>query len=77
MRVNRLNPRVAHFVRRLWIRVDECRISDTFKDTLFRQEDPWRYVLRYREGYHGDRRLDEDLIDGERPKTQKKSTEAP
>lgn len=54
------NSHIAHMVRRLWLRLDDCTVLDTINDTLFRDNDPWRYLLRYREGYQDDRRLDEE-----------------
>jgi hypothetical protein len=55
-------PNIAqgHRVRSLFIRVERCFIPKSSFDTLFREDDAWRFMLRYRDGYYDDMRLDED-----------------
>lgn len=50
-------------MRRLYVRVDDSSVPNTLYDTLFRQKDSWCCLLRSREGYGYDARLDEGLGD--------------
>jgi hypothetical protein len=54
------NRKHAHLVQRLYSRVDPCTIPKMPDDTLFRELDAWRLLLRYRDGYNDDKKRDEE-----------------
>jgi hypothetical protein len=59
-------------IHHIFIRAEPCNVPKSSFDTLFREKDTWRFMLRYRDGYQDDMRLDED--DGPNSEQEKRGS---